>query len=111
MTAAIVAVPMRRFPMVLVGHFVMNSDADAMPSFDGTTRHRGPRSACIFAASVLIETVIPPHGAIESVAQTTGGVCAAPVEGATIEMATVRSARRVRGRRCRCLMSVNDALS
>jgi hypothetical protein len=111
MTAAIVAVPMRRFPMVLVGHFVMNNDVDAVPSFDGTTRHRGPTNACIFAASVLIETVIPTHGAVESVAQTTAGPCAAPVEGTAMEIATVRNARRMSRRRCRCCMSVNDAPS
>jgi hypothetical protein len=111
MTAAIIALPIRRLPMVLVGHLVMNNDAAAIPSFDGTTRHRGPTSACILAASALMETVIPTHGAVESVAQTTGGFCAAPIDGAAMEMARVRSPRPMTGRRCVCLMSVNDALS
>jgi hypothetical protein len=102
---------MRRFSMVLVGHLVMNNDADADPSFDGTTRHRGPTRACIFAASALNATVIPTHAAVESVTQTTAGTCAVPAEGTTMEITTVRSAWRMTRRRCRCLMSVNDALS
>jgi hypothetical protein len=81
---------MRRSPIVLRGHFVMKSDAPTVPSFDGTTRHRGPTSACIFAASVLIDTVIPVQGAVESVAHTTGArpLWAVAVERATIEIAS-----------------------
>ena len=93
--AAIVVGPMRRVPTVLVGHLVMNSEADAVPSFEAGIRHRGPISACIFVASARMGTVIPTHGAVESVAQTTGDVWAAPVKGEAREIATVMSSWRM----------------